>query len=240
MAGPMSNPTSNSLLNNLSPEYRAHLLTRLKPITMALRDPLYEPFETPKYAHFMTSGIASIVTTMVNGATAEVGIWGKEGLVESFHLLGGAHIPTSCYIQVAGTALRMPFKEIQKEFNENVELREAVLQGVQSHGSILGQLTACNRLHEADERLARWLLMVRDRVESNSYFLTQEFLATMLGSRRTTVTAAAGCLQDKKLIKYSRGRIEITDAPGLEGEACECYSTVRKLYNNFYSSVGMN
>jgi len=130
----------------------------------------------------------------------------------------------------------MPFKELQKEFQENDDLRDAVLQCVQSQGFILGQLAACNRLHEAEERLARWLLMVCDRVDSETYFLTQEFLGNMLGARRTTVTAAAGALQRKGLIKYSRGRINITDSAGLESAACECYKTVRSLYLNFYSA----
>jgi CRP-like cAMP-binding protein len=209
----------------------------LKPVTLPIKTVLYEADETPKYAHFMTSGIASIVSSMSDGATAEVGIFGREGLVESFHLLGKARIPTRCFIQVEATALRMPFKELQHEFLENQVLRDSVLQCVQSQGFILGQLAACNRLHEAEERLGRWLLMVRDRVDSDQYLLTQEFLANMLGARRTTVTAAAGTLQRKGLIKYSRGRIRIVDAPGLENEACECYDTVKKLFQNFYNGA---
>ena len=149
----MQSQPSNLLLATLSPGYRTSLLSRLKPVTLLSREVIYEPDEPPKYATFMTSGIASVVSSMSNGTSAEVGIWGKEGLVESFHLLGKARIPTRCFIQVAGTALRMPFKELQKEFQENDEMRESVLQGVQSHGFILGQLAACNRLHEAEERL---------------------------------------------------------------------------------------
>jgi CRP-like cAMP-binding protein len=229
---------SNSLLERLPATYRNLLLAQLKPVSLPLRTVLYEPDETPKFAHFMTSGIASIVSSMSDGASAEVGIWGKEGLVESFHLLGKAKIPTRCFIQMEATALRMPYKELQKDFLENEDLRESVLQCVQSQGYILGQLAACNRLHEAEERLARWLLMVRDRVDSENYFLTQEFLANMLGARRTTVTAAAGALQRKGLIKYSRGRIRIVDAGGLENVACECYRTVRRLYVNFYNQAG--
>jgi CRP-like cAMP-binding protein len=231
----MNGQASNFLLATLTPAYRNALLTRLKPVSLPLRTVLYEPDETPKYAHFMTSGIASIVSSMADGASAEVGIWGSEGLVESFHLLGNAKIPTRCFIQMEATALRIPYKDLQKEFHQSQEMRDAVLQCVQSQGFILGQLAACNRLHEAEERLARWLLMVRDRVDSESYFLTQEFLAAMLGSRRTTVTAAAGELQRKGLIKYSRGRIRIVDAEGLENAACECYKTVRRLYLDFYA-----
>ena len=231
----MNGQASNLLLATLPPAYRNSLLARLKAVSLPIRTVLYEPDETPKYAHFMTSGIASIVSSMSNGASAEVGICVKEWLVESFHLLGRAKIPNRCFIQMEGTALRMPYKELQAEFLENDDLHEAVLQCVQTQGFILGQLAACNRLHEAEERLARWLLMVRDRVDSESYFLTQEFLANMLGARRTTVTAAAGTLQRKGLIKYSRGRIRLVDSKGLENSACECYKTVRRLYLNFYS-----
>jgi CRP-like cAMP-binding protein len=230
----MNGQASNLLLATLPAAYQASLLARLKPVSLPLRTVLYDPDETPKYAHFMTSGIASIVSSMADGASAEVGIWGHEGLVESFQLLGKARIPSRCFIQMEGTALRMPFKDVQKEFLEVPEFRAAVLQCVQSQGFILGQLAACNRLHEAEERLARWLLMVRDRVESETYFLTQEFLANMLGARRTTVTAAAGELQRNGLIKYSRGRIHIVDPDGLENAACECYKTVRTLHQNFY------
>jgi CRP-like cAMP-binding protein len=231
----MLDHSSNLLLASVSPKYRFFLQSRMRAVTLAAREVIYEPDETPAFAHFMTSGIASIVGTMASGASAEVGIWGREGLVECFHLLGHARIPTRCFMQVEGTALRMPFKELQKEFHENEELRECILQSVQSQGAILGQLAACNRLHEAEERLARWFLMVRDRIESDSFYLTQEFLAVMLGSRRTTVTAAAGLLQRKGLIRYSRGRIHIVDPAGLEKEACECYATVREIYQNFYS-----
>lgn len=233
----MNGSPANLLLATLPLSYRNSLLARLKPVSLPLRTVLYEVDETPKYAHFMTSGIASIVSSMADGASAEVGVWGKEGLVECFHLLGKARIPNRCFIQMDATALRMPFRELQKDFLENGLLRDAVLQCVQSQVCILGQLAACNRLHEAEERLARWLLMVRDRVENESYFLTQEFLANMLGARRTTVTAAAGELQRKGLIKYSRGRIRIVDSAGLEDEACECYKTVRDQYVNFYGAM---
>lgn len=226
--------TSNLLLATLSSTYRNYLVSRMRPVSFTAREVLYEPDETPKFGHFLTSGVASIVVSMSNGATAEVGIWGKEGLVECIHLLGGARISTRCFIQVEGTALRMPFRDLQKEFQENDELRTGVQQCIQSHSSTLGQLAACNRLHSAEERLARWFLMVRDRMESDMFHLTQEFLATMLGSRRTTVTAAAGELQRKGIIRYSRGRIHIVDVAALERESCECYRTVHGLYENFY------
>ena len=106
---------------------------------------------------------------------------------------------------------------------------------MQSQAAILAQLAACNRLHEAEERLARWFLMVRDRIDTDTFYLTQESLAAMLGSRRTTVTAAAGVLQRQGLIRYSRGRIHIVDPIGLADVACECYATVRDIHQNFFS-----
>ena len=225
---------SNLLLAALTPKYRSSLLARMRTVTLGPREILYEADEAPKYAHFITTGVASILISMSNGASTEVGICGREGLVESVHLLGGARIPNRCIVQMESTALRMPFKELQKEFQESQELRDCVLQGIQSQNAILGQLAGCNRLHEAEARLARWLLMVRDRTESDTFLFTQEFLAIMLGSRRTTVTAAAGALQRKGLIRYSRGRIHITNPESLENVACECYATIRDLYASFY------
>jgi CRP-like cAMP-binding protein len=230
----MAAQAKNFLLGMLPLPYRTSLLSRMKPVALPIRTVLYEAEETPKYAHFMTSGVASIVSSMSDGSSAEVGIWGKEGLVESFHLLGPAKVPNRCFIQMEGTALRMPFKELLDEFHKCESLHHRVLQCVQSQGFILGQLGACNRLHGAEERLARWLLMVRDRAESDRFLLTQEFMATMLGARRTTVTLAAGALQRNGLIQYSRGKIHILDDKGLENVACECYQTVRNLYINFY------
>lgn len=230
----MVGQSSNLLLAALSPSYRAYLLSRMRTVTLGPREILYEADETPKYAHFLTSGVASIVVSMSNGSSSEVGLWGREGLVESFHLLGNARIPNRCIVQMESTALRIPFKELQREFHEHQELRDCILQGVQSQGAILAQLAGCNRLHEAEARLARWLLMVRDRTEIDTFLLTQEFLAIMLGSRRTTVTAAAGALQRKGLIQYSRGRIRISNPAHLQHVACECYGTVRDMYGSFY------
>jgi CRP-like cAMP-binding protein len=230
----MAVPATNLLLDMLPATYRESLLARLKPITLPLLTVIYEAEETPKYAHFMTSGVASVVSTMSDGACAEVGIWGNEGLVESFQLLGTAKVPNRCFIQMAGTALRMPFKELQAEFLLSDDLHHRVLQCVQGQGFIQGQLAACNRLHEAEPRLARWLLMVRDRAGSDNFNLTQDFMATMLGARRTTVSQVAGGLKSNGLIEYSRGRIRILDGPGLEKIACECSQTVRNLYANFY------
>jgi CRP-like cAMP-binding protein len=228
---------ANLLLLSLSPGYRESLLTRLQPVSLSRGSVLYSPDEEPEFAHFLVSGIASIVSSMSSGASAEVGIWGREGLVQSFHLLGKSRIPHTCFIQIDATALVMPYRALLKEFETHEEMRRQVLQCVQSQGFIVGQLAACNRLHMADQRLARWLLMVNSRVKTPFYRLTQEVLATMLGTRRTTVTAAAQELQRKGLIDYSRGNIRVLDVRGLEHAACECYEVVQRLYSNFYGAA---
>jgi len=190
---------------------------------------LYRTGEQPEFAHFMTSGIASVVTFMANGSGVEVGLIGKEGLVEAVNLLGPASPPTTAFIQVEGTALRMRFAELRKKFQAAGPLQSRILEFVQRNGYILSQLAACNGKHEIEERLSRWLLMVQDRVESDHFYLTQEFLAEMLGIRRTSVSATAASLQKNGLIKYRRGNIRIVDRARLQAAACECYPIVQNL-----------
>jgi CRP-like cAMP-binding protein len=221
---------SNALIDCLPKRLQDSLRMKMEPVSLPSGTSLYRPGEKPKFAHFMTSGMASVVTAMTDGRTSEVGIWGRESMAESMHLLGPVKVPNSCFMQVAGTALRMRFSDVQEEFNTSEPLRNLVLQSIQIQGLTLEQLAACNRLHEAEQRLARWLLMVEDRVGESSYSLTQEFLGDMLGARRTTVTLAAGTLQQSGLITYRRGRIRILDRENLEAAACECYQAVRKLW----------
>lgn len=230
----MSNSVSNTLLGAIPASCRARLLARLKPVPLPAKTILYQPNVSPTHAHFMTSGAVSEVIVMADGSSAEVGIWGREGLMESLHLLGNSGVPTRCFVQVGGTALRMLFGELQEEFLNCRELRESILQYVQVRSAIRSQLAGCNRLHETEARLARWLLMVRDETESDSFLVTQEILATMLGARRTTVTEAASNLKQKKLITYTRGNLQITNSEELEQTACECYGAVRQLLKGLY------
>jgi CRP-like cAMP-binding protein len=193
---------------------------------------LYEPYEIPKFAHFLTSGIASVVTTMKDGGTVETGMWASEGVAECMHLSGSDRVPSRCFMQIGGTALRMSFADLESGFETLQPLRQGIQRSIQNQTLILGQLVACNRLHEVEERLARWLLMLQDRLQQGIFHITQEFLAEMLGSRRTTVTMAAGALQRIGLIEYQRGRVHILDRERLEAAACECYPVIRRLTNN--------
>jgi CRP-like cAMP-binding protein len=232
----MAAELSNLIINALPPELKSSLLARLQPVDLPVGLVLTNPGQIPPFAHFMTSGIASVVTFMSDGVGAEVGVIGREGLVEAIHLLGPATAPTTAFIQVEGTALRMPFTELQQFFTAHSVVSQRILECVQGQGFILSQLAACHGLHEIEERLARWLLMVQDRLQSDHFELTQEFLAEMLGARRTSVTLAAGALQRGGLIKYSRGRIQVIDRTGLEKAACECYPIVRDLVSRLYPS----
>ena len=188
----------------------------------------------PRYAHFLLSGIASIVTSMQDGGAIEVSLLGNEGFPECLHVLGPQFGTMSCFMQISGQALRMELGQLRTTMQGNPALLKAVHGLVQSQALALAQMGACNRLHDATERLARWLLMVYDRVGQAELRTTQEALAAMIGSRRPTVSLAMGVLQDSGWLDYSRGRIVIQNPESLANLACECYAPMRRLYQNLY------
>jgi len=229
------NRSENLLLETLPQPYRSSICSRLEEVVLPAGTVLFEAEEVPRYAWFITAGVASKMVAMADGRSAEISMCGNEGVVPSWHLLGGmAQGPTRCVVQMEMKALRMPFPELQREMQRQEPLRQLVMRGVQRRCMILSQNAACNRLHDAEQRLARWLLTARDLTGTNSVSLSQGFLADILGSRRTTVTLAAGVLRRRKLISYRRGQIQILDHEKLKSAACECYETVRGLFRNFY------
>lgn len=227
-------PTDNFLLRCLRTEDRALILEKSSRIALPLRTRLYEAKETPKHAYFMTSGVASVVTTMPDGATAEVNFTGREGVVGALHLMGPAEILTNCFVQMAGSAMRIPTSDLRRIFASSERIRYRILEFLQQDAAVVGQIAGCNRLHDSQERLARWLLMASDRMQSDEFDITQEFLAETLGSRRTTVTMVAASLQRGGLIEYRRGRMKILDRKGLEKTACACYTMIKDLYEGLY------
>jgi CRP-like cAMP-binding protein len=227
-------PPGNLLLNSLSPESRDFLVSRSTTVELPLRASLYEAERAPKFAHFLTSGMASVVITMMEGGTAEVVVIGNEGMVGSAHILGSAPVQTRCFMQLEGTALRIPLAVLREAFQSSVEIRNRILEFVQHQNLCISQIAGCNRLHGAEERLARWLLMVHDRTDSDTLDLTQEFLAEMLGAQRTTVTLVAGILQESGLIEYHRGHVKIVDRERLGHVACDCYRITERLYKGLY------
>ena len=199
------------------------------------REALFEAGIRPKYAYFMTDGIASIVSNLIDGSTAEVGIIGREGLVGAIHLMGQLDVPMQCFMQVAGSARRLPFAALEKIFFSSIPMHSCVLEYVQMGYLNAAQLSACNALHTVEQRLARWLLMVQDRMRSDTYDLTHEFMADMLVAHRPTVSVAAATLQRHGLISYRHGKIHIQDRDGLQATACECYVISLKLLHQLYS-----
>lgn len=232
---PPSGTVVNALLSALPKAERDRLMPMLEAVPMPVQTPIFDPGKHPRYVHFMTSGIASIVTEMSVGEGVEVGLIGREGMPECLHLLGPETGVSMCFIQVAGSALRMKFDKFQDIFDQNPAIRGGVLRFIQGQALTVGQLAACNRLHGMEERLARWLLMVADRTGDLDFDITQEFLAEMLGARRSTVTLTAGALQRSGLIKYHRGRIQILDREGLEHVACECLGVTQRLLRRMYN-----
>ncbi|HTU51153.1 MAG TPA: Crp/Fnr family transcriptional regulator [Acidobacteriaceae bacterium] len=224
----------NLLLASLSTVSCELIHSQCTPVTLPLRSVLYTASSIPADAYFMTSGMASIVGSTSEGETAEVGIIGHEGLVGAMHLLGPAVAPTECFVQLPASGLRIPFPKLQQMFRTSEEIRMRILEFVQEQTLVLSQLATCNRLHNAEERLARWLLMVDDSIQSDTIDLTQEFLAQMLGAQRTTVTMVAGALQRAGLIEYKRGTLHIVNRKELEAAACDCYGVTKKLYFNLY------
>lgn len=231
----MSSTARNLFLSSLSPANRELILSRSTPVALRTKMRLFRSGQRPSSAYFITSGIASIVSEMPDGASAEVGMVGRDGIVGVLHLLGPVVSPTVCFVQMEGTALRIPMVELRSLFDSNPEIRDAILKLVQKEALTLSQVAGCHRLHSAEQRLARWLLIAQDYVQTDSLHFTQALLANMLGARRATVTLVAGALQRAGLIKYHRGKVTILDRDRLEKAACECYQVIKQLRGDLYN-----
>ncbi|WP_041593372.1 Crp/Fnr family transcriptional regulator [Terriglobus roseus] len=233
----MPAPLVNRLLSSLSPEVRQSLERKLVSVPLPIRTPIYEPGREPKYSYFITSGIASVVTEMDEGSVVEVGLLGREAVPGSLLMLGAQQGGNRCFMQVGGTGLRIGFSDLVQEFRRSPEVHARILQQVQYEAFTLTQLSACNRLHEVEERLARWILMVSDRISDDVLPITHEFLGQMLGTRRSTVSMSAAVLQRAGFIEYQYGQIRILDRPLLESAACQCYPMMKRLHSDLYADA---
>ncbi len=231
----MSALNTNALLRALSPASREQILSHTKEVPLPIRTELQAAQEPPRYIYFLTSGIASVVVALSEGGSAETALIGREGLTSGYALLGKSNSPTECFIQVAGSGYRIEFERARELFLQSEEIRTRILECVQQQALATGQVAACNKLHDAEARLARWLLMVSDRTGEDSFKLTQEFIAQMLGTRRTTVALVAGALQRSGFIEYSRGKVTIRSREHLATAACECYEVTRRLMTEMYT-----
>jgi CRP-like cAMP-binding protein len=214
---------SNRLLTLLREEDQKRLHRHLEPVTLEYRRPLYDASEPIEFVHFIESGVGSLVLTMANGQAAEVGTIGNEGFVGLPVLLGDDRGPTSVYIQVPGVGLRMKAETFGEELERSAPMRATMLRYAHALFNQVAQSAACAALHSLEQRCCRWMLMTRDRMQSDEFLLTQEFLAMMLGVRRAGVSVAAAGLQRDGLIRYKRGNVTMIDRPGMEHRSCECY-----------------
>jgi len=220
------NATRNLLLCSLPPAERERLSPHLQPVTFLLGQIVCEPDERIDYCYFPTDSVVSLLYTMQDGSTAEMGLVGNEGVLGVAVFLGGNSTCSRAMVALGGDAFRLPAKLVQEEFAHHRPLEHLLLRYTQALITQVSQTAVCNRLHSVEQRLCRWLLMCHDRKNRSDLLMTQELIANMLGGRRESVTVAAGHLQDAGLIHYCRGRISILDRNGLESNVCECYRIV--------------
>jgi len=216
---------NNRILAALPKDEISRIARHLSMVTLEQEKTLLDGKLT--HAYFLEDGIASVVVTVENGDTVEVGVIGCDGVVGIPILLGTGGAPGRTFIQIEGSGFRIEAKVLKEEFERTSEFRNILQKYVQAFLVQTSQTAVCNRLHTIEERLSRWLLTCRDRMGSDRLQLTHGFLGQMLGAPRTTVTLAAGLLHRAGLIDYTRGLVTIKDRSGLEKTACECYRTVR-------------
>jgi CRP-like cAMP-binding protein len=207
------------------------MLARLEPITLTFGEELYRPGEPIRHVYFPTDSLVSLLTLVEGHQALEVGLIGREGMLGVPLALGVSDSPVRALVLGSGMALRMTSAHFRNEFQHSVLLQREVYRYTYELMVQMTQTAACNRFHRVEARLARWLLMTRDRVRSNQFHLTQNLLGNMLGVRRVGVTKAAGALRQRKLISYNRGEISILDGDGLEAAACQCYQIVKDMHD---------
>jgi CRP-like cAMP-binding protein len=222
---------ANRLLGLLSPRDYASLRPHLEHVELEYRKSLYEANKKIEFVYFIETGVGSLVNTMANGQAAEVGTIGNEGFVCVPVVLGDDRAPTSVYVQVPGAGLMMKAAIFGKALAKSPSMQVVMLRYVHALFNQVAQSAACNHFHSLEQRCCRWLLMTRDRMQSDEFLLTQEFLAMMLGVQRPGVSIAAGGLQRAGLITYKRGHVSILDAAGLKRLSCECYGISKREFD---------
>lgn len=221
----------NKILASLPKAEISRLSSHLLPLDLPSGKTLLNPGQEIAYAYFLETGLASVVVAMADGNMVETGITGNDGLVGFPVLLGTKSMPTQTFMQISGNGFKIKAQWLVEEFERIGTLHKKINRYFQANLVLTGQTAACNRLHDIAERLARWLLMCHDRMDSDTFSITHEFLGHMLGTPRSTVTLAAGILHESGLIGYSRGKVTIRNRKGLEKAACECYQTIRKEFD---------
>jgi CRP-like cAMP-binding protein len=228
MAGFTYDPQQNQLLAALSVEERDRIYPHLRLVPMPLGKVLYESGDLLRHVYFPVDSIVSLLYVLADGASAEISVVGNEGLIGIALFMGGETTPSRAIVQSAGHAYRLIGQHLKDEFHRNGAMQVLLLRYTQALITQMAQTAVCNRHHSVDQQLCRWLLLSLDRLTANRLTMTQELIANMLGVRREGVTEAAGKLQKRGVIKYSRGEITVLDRKKLEKLCCECYAVVRK------------
>lgn len=221
----------NKLLAALPRKAYRCLLAGLEPVKLTFGEVLYEPGDTIRHIYFPEASLVSLLTLADGHLPLEVGLIGREGMVGVPLVLGHGVSSARALVQGTGTAMRMASADFRREFRRSLTLQRGLYRYVHALMTQISQTAACNRFHVVEKRLARWLLMTHDRVQSDRFRLTHEFLGHMLGVRRVGVTKAAQTLQQRGLISYNRGDITVLDRPRLEATACECYEVVKDMHD---------
>ena len=228
---------ANSLLAALPAAEWKRWSPQLERVQMPLGQVLYEAGDTLKYMYFPMTSIVSLLYVMENGASAEIAVVGKEGLVGVSLFMGGESTSSRAVVQSAGQGCRLNSKVMKSEFDRAGPVLHLLLRYTQALLTQMAQTAVCNRHHSLDQQLCRWLLLSLDRLDGNELVMTQELIANMLGVRREGVTEAALQLQKESLIRYARGHITVLDRKGLERRTCECYAVVKREYDRLLPTV---
>jgi len=225
---PIPTQTQNTLLARLPAVTLGRLLPQLKLVALPVRQTIYEAGAAIDAVYFPETCMLSMVVNLEEGMQVEVGMIGKEGLAGGGVVRGASSSFNECMVQIPGTALRMDATAFQKAAEADPDLLSLVLRHGEAYGAQVAQTAACNGRHDLEQRLARWLLMAHDRVGTDEMLLSQEFLSTMLGVHRPSVTVTARILQRAGLIRHGGGRVTVLDRAGLEASACECYRVAQR------------
>jgi CRP-like cAMP-binding protein len=223
-----SNKIQNLILLGLRADELSAATRKLQFVELPTHTVLHDAGEPLTHAYFINGGLASVLSVLADGKSVEVGLAGKEGFIGLPLVVGLSTSPTQVIMQVGGSAYQLTAADCKELLSRSPGLEKTLNRYAQTLGMQATYVAACNRLHEVEERLARWLLMSQDRLGGDVVPLTQEFLAHMLGTRRASVTVAAGILQKAGFITYNRGSVRIDDRSGLEDATCECYASIKQ------------
>jgi len=226
----------NHLLAMLPRADLQRIAPQLDVVQLDLGESVYEADRPLKYLYFPTTAVISLLYVMHNGASAEIAVAGREGVVGISLFMGGDSTPSRAIVQSAGEALVLKANVLKEEFRRGGELQRLLLRYTQALITQMSQTAVCNRHHSVDQQLCRWLLLSIDRLDTNQLTMTQQLIADMLGVRREGVTEAAGKLQAQGSIEYRRGRITVRDRGSLERCVCECYKVVKKEYDRLLTA----